>query len=126
MTPSRRDFIKFVVAGAISSGCPVNLSLLAEAEQKPSAVDSEENVVCHQVRDRQAFSIPPVSAKRDVVIVGGGVSGLAAAHLMPNHDWLLLEKEPHFGGNAFMMDFHGAGYATGSAFSESEVTVALG
>jgi protoporphyrinogen/coproporphyrinogen III oxidase len=126
MTPTRRDFIKFVVAGAVSSGCPVNLSLLAQAEQRPAAIESEENVICHQVRDMQSFSIPPVSARRDVVIVGGGVSGLTAAQLMPNRDWLLLEKEPHLGGNAFMMDFHGAGYATGAAFVESEVAAAMG
>src|SRR5262245_45651137 len=126
MTPTRRDFIKFVVAGAVSSGCPMHLSLVAEAQERPATVDSEENVICHQVRDMQSFTIPPVSARRDVVIVGGGVSGLTAAHLMRSHNWLLLEKEPHFGGNAYMMDFHGAGYATGAAFSESEVTVALG
>ena len=27
MTPTRRDFIKFVVAGAVTSGCPFNLEL---------------------------------------------------------------------------------------------------
>ena len=126
MTPSRRDFIRFVIAGAVTSGCPVDLSLLAHAEEKPATIDSEENVICHQVRDLHAFSIPPVSARHDVVIVGGGVSGLTAAHLMPNRDWLLLEKEPHFGGNAYMMNFHGAGYATGAAFVESEAAAALG
>jgi protoporphyrinogen oxidase len=126
MTPSRRDFIKFVVAGAISSGCPVNLSLLAKAEERPAAIDSEENVICHQVRDLHTFSIPPVSARHDLVIVGGGVSGLTAAHLSPNRDWLLLEKEPHFGGNAYMMDFHGADYATGAAFVESEEAATMG
>ncbi|MCI0352650.1 MAG: FAD-dependent oxidoreductase [Acidobacteriales bacterium] len=126
MTPTRRDFIKFVVAGAVTSGCPVNLSLLAKAEEPPAALDSEENVICHQVRDLYSFSIPPASARRDLVIVGGGISGLTAAYLSPNRDWLLLEKEPHFGGNAYMMDFHGAGYATGSAFVESEVAAGLG
>lgn len=126
MTPSRRDFIKFVIAGAVTSGCPVNLSLVAQAEEKPATIDSEENVICHQVRDLHAFSIPPVSARRDVVIVGGGISGLTAAHLMPDRNWLLLEKEPHFGGNAYMMDFHGADYATGAAFVESEVAATLG
>ena len=36
-----------------------------------------------------------------------------------NLDWLLHEKEPDFGGNAYMMDFRGAAYGTGSAFVES-------
>jgi hypothetical protein len=34
----------------------------------------------------------------DVVIIGGGMSGLTAAHLMKNHNILLLEKEKAPGG----------------------------
>ena len=33
MTPTRRDFIKFVVAGAVTSGCPFNLELLAQSAE---------------------------------------------------------------------------------------------
>ena len=36
MTETRRDFLKFVVAGSVAAGCPVNLSLLA-AESGPEA-----------------------------------------------------------------------------------------
>ena len=118
MSPNRRDFIKFVVAGSVAAGCPIDLSLLAEAsETTKTVVDSEHNKLCHEVRDGMHFRIPPVSARHDVVIVGGGVSGLAAAHYLPEkYDWLLLEKEPHFGGNAYAMDYKGASYATGAAF----------
>jgi hypothetical protein len=31
MNANRRDFIKFVVAGAVTAGCPVDMSLLAQA-----------------------------------------------------------------------------------------------
>jgi hypothetical protein len=77
MSTNRRDFIKFVVSGAVAAGCPIDLSLLA-AEQPSSqpAVEGEENLTCHQVRDGKVFTRPPASARHDVVIVGGGVSGL--------------------------------------------------
>ena len=68
------------------------------------------------MRDGKIFSRPPVSARHDVVIVGGGVSGLAAAYLLRSRDFLLLEKEPHWGGNAYLMEYQGNAYATGSAF----------
>ncbi|MGD0570989.1 MAG: FAD-dependent oxidoreductase [Candidatus Sulfotelmatobacter sp.] len=121
MSANRRDFIKFVVAGAVTAGCPIDLSLVSaqtrDAEQNHAAdVDGEDNRICHQVRDGKVFSRPPVSARHDVVIVGGGVSGLAAAYRMQHRDFLLLEKEPHWGGNAYAMEYQGSTYATGSAF----------
>src|SRR5580700_10213599 len=121
MSANRRDFIKFVVAGAVTAGCPIDLSLVAaqtgDAQQNHAAdVDGEDNRICHQVRDGKVFSRPPALARHDVVIVGGGVSGLAAAYRMQHRDFLLLEKEPHWGGNAYAMEYQGSTYGTGSAF----------
>src|SRR6266446_4697963 len=124
MTPNRRDFIKFVVAGSVAGGCPIDLSLLAAetADPKSPVVKGEDNRICHQVRDGKIFSRPPVSVKHDVVIVGGGVSGLAAAYRLRDLDFLLLEKEPHWGGNAYLMEYQGMPYATGSDFlGKSEI-----
>lgn len=118
MTPNRRDFIKFVVAGSVAGACPIDLSLLSAqtADPKSSVVEGEDNRICHQVRDGKVFTRPLVSARHDVVIVGGGVSGLAAAYRLRDLNFLLLEKEPHWGGNAYLMEYEGMPYATGSAF----------
>jgi len=124
MSTNRRDFIKFVVAGSVAAGCPIDLSLLAQTENpKAPAVEGEDNHICHQVRDGKVFTRPPASARHDVVIVGGGVSGLAAAYMLQHRDFLLLEKEPRWGGNAYLMEYEGAAYATGTAFlDKSEVS----
>ena len=116
MASNRRDFIKFVVAGSVAAGCPIDLSLLAAQTDEKPIVEGEDNHICHQVRDGKVFTPPPVSARHDIVIVGGGVSGLSAAYMLQHRDILLLEKEPHWGGNAYVMEYDGVTYATGAAF----------
>lgn len=123
MSANRRDFIKFVVAGAVAAGCPIDLSLVmaqsgGSKKSRAADVDGEDNRICHQVRDsgNQIFKRPPASARHDVVIVGAGVSGLAAAYRLRHRDFLLLEKEPQWGGNAYATEYEGNIYATGSAF----------
>jgi protoporphyrinogen oxidase len=126
VSSNRRDFIKFVVVGAVTAGCPLDLSLVAQNAEAgrthSAAVDGEDNKICHEIRDQgnQIFTRPAVSARYDVVIVGGGVSGLAAAYRLQHRDVLLLEKEPHWGGNAYAMDYDGCTYATGSAFLQKD------
>jgi monoamine oxidase len=118
MSHSRRDFIKFVVAGSVASGCPVNESLLMVPSPKPSPlVEGEHNEICHQIRDGQEFARPEPRRTVGVVIVGGGAAGLSAAYFLRGKDWLLLEKEDHFGGNAYQEDYHGQPFCTGSAYA---------
>ncbi len=127
MTPpnSRRDFIKFVVAGSVAAGCPIDHSLIAApldetskaAPSRAPQVDGEHFEICHEVRDGHAFDFPPVSRKVEVVIIGAGSAGLSATYFLRGKDFLLLEKEDHFGGNAYQEEFDGQPFATGSAYA---------
>jgi len=116
MTSSRRDFLKFVVTGSVAAGCPIDLSLFAAPPDAKVEIEGEHYEICHKVRDAHPFAHPPVAKRCDVVIVGGGISGLSAAYFLRQHDFVLLEKEPHWGGNAYLEEFEGQAYATGSAY----------
>jgi len=116
MNSTRREFLKFVVVGSAAAGCPFDLALLDGAAALRPEVEGESNVICHKVRDGKSFPRPTASTRRDLVIVGGGPSGLAAAYFAQKYDFLLLEKEPHWGGNAYLEEFNGQAYATGAAF----------
>ena len=116
MSTSRRDFLKFVVTGSVAAGCPVDLSLFAAPPDAKPEIEGEQFEICHKVRDGYAFARPPATKRCDVLIVGGGVSGLSAAYFLRQHDFMLLEKEPHWGGNAYLEEFEGQAYATGSAY----------
>ena len=117
MELDRRKFIKFVVAGSIAASCPFDFALAAQPEQPVNVLAGEHFELCHQVRDGHSFPAPGPSARHDVAIIGGGVSGLTAAYLMRDHDFVLLEKESHWGGNAYTADYEDQEFATGAAFT---------
>jgi monoamine oxidase len=118
VTETRRNFLKFVVSGSVAAGCPIELSLFPPAVSPKADIDGDHFEICHQVRNGKTFAEQPVSKRYEVIIVGGGVSGLSAAYFMRDRDFLLLEKEPHWGGNAYREEYQGQGFATGSAFDE--------
>lgn len=120
MSQSRRDFIRFVVAGSVAAGCPVDSALLPSPGAAPVGaplVDGEHFEICHQVRDGHRFELPAATARTAIALVGGGVAGLSAAYFLRSKDWFLLEKEDHFGGNAYQEEFDGQPFATGSAYA---------
>lgn len=125
MKATRRDILKFILTGSVAAGCPFDLSLLAASSDSRPLIDGEHFDICHKVRDGVQLARPSVSGRYDVIIIGGGISGLSAAYFLDKYNFLLLEKEPHFGGNAHLEEYEGEAYATGSAFdfkgSESEI-----
>ncbi|MBF0500540.1 MAG: FAD-dependent oxidoreductase [Candidatus Riflebacteria bacterium] len=54
--------------------------------------------------------------KADVVIVGGGMAGLAALHYLHDVDAVLLETQERVGGQMLMSTWNGIPYAEGAAY----------
>src|SRR5215470_11554582 len=128
---TRRDFIKTVISGAtMICALPEYPISTTAGFLGPSAISdlrlaSESNSLCHRLRDGEAFRFPPASNHYEIIIVGGGPSGLVAAYTLRNKNFLLLEKEPRIGGNAISEKWNGIWYSTGVAWSSSPVVETL-
>lgn len=113
----RRKFIKFVILGSVVASCPLDVALSAQPSTARPTIEGDHFEICHEVRDGHSFAAPPPGTRHDIAILGGGVSGLTVAYLLRDQDFILLEKEPHWGGNAYMQEYEGQAYATGAAFT---------
>jgi hypothetical protein len=118
---TRRSFIKWVITSGAAMACPIPISAFGadtKAAAKPGKplLESESNAVCHQVRDGMALPAPAPSRTVDIVVVGAGPGGVGAADALAGSDFLVLEKEPRVGGNAWAEQWNGLGYCTGSAW----------
>jgi len=60
--------------------------------------------------------VPAPSEQAEVVVVGGGMSGLTTAFHLKDHRPLVLEQAPRFGGNSKGESWQGIDYSIGAAY----------
>jgi spermidine dehydrogenase len=75
--------------------------------------EGDNPVQGHYVRDNPPTKSLPPRERFDVVVVGGGISGLTAAHGLRDKRVLVLEKDRSAGGPAKMKDWNGIKYTLG-------------
>ncbi len=113
---TRRDFLNGV-ALAIAAGLTPAMQLAAQPLRYPPALTGMRGhhagsfEVGHDLRDGKTFSLDglPIEERYDLVVVGGGISGLAAAwfYRRANREAriLVLDNHDDFGGHAKRNEF---------------------
>lgn len=126
---SRRTALKTVISGAVAAGCnPPSDAELSAARLHAAATAAGPGGGCpmhlrgesfahaHSKRDGNLFPQSEVKESCEIVIIGGGPSGLCALYALRDRDALLLEKEDHLGGNCSTDSWEGVAFSTGAAF----------
>jgi spermidine dehydrogenase len=131
---SRRDFLNGMAIGATAIGAAAALSspLLAAAMADPAAQDAPGYYPplltgmrgshpgsfedAHALRDGRTWpTATDTGEEYDLIVVGGGISGLAAAHFYraqtsPQSRILILDNHDDFGGHAKRNEFNLRGH----------------
>ncbi len=125
----RREALKSMLAlGALSLGSCSGMHFRVDPDGNITEVELPEEFtevdhfqVTHALRDGHRFSIPAPSLRKDVVIVGGGISGLTVLKTLADYDALLLEKEHEVGGNSRRRRANGIYYPLGALLSQGPI-----
>jgi len=130
---TRRDFFDGVACAIVASSVAPGLSYArgANAPYPPARTGyggsrPEDFSIAHGVRDGLHYDPrgQPVSERYDVVVIGGGIGGLATAHYLrkaqPKTRILILDNHDDFGGHARRNEFNVDGrFLLGYGGSES-------
>jgi protoporphyrinogen/coproporphyrinogen III oxidase len=127
---NRRKFLEVIaLSGAASSWVvPVRNSYAQTTIGAPShipparLVDVDHFEHTHALRDATIKSAPPEPDESvDVVIVGGGLSGLVSAYRLRGRNTIVLEKEFEAGGNSRFGEVAGCRFAQGAFLSQGPI-----
>ncbi|MBI4533471.1 MAG: FAD-dependent oxidoreductase [Candidatus Melainabacteria bacterium] len=135
MHTSRRTFLRnsaYLVtsglASALLEACLTDHDTLAANEtlQSLAGVSTKYTIapwtgddftLGHRLRDHDLPVLPTHSDKSiDLVIVGGGIAGLATAYYLRNENFLLLEQYSELGGQSRGQTYRGIDYSLGAAY----------
>lgn len=129
MKTTRREFLSLIGAGAaFGASLPLLDGCASASTARPlpfdGAVVGEDHAVCHDVRDGRVELNPVAPDPRvyDVIIVGGGVSGVAAAWKLLRcgvRDILLIERGSELGGTSISGEHGGQRFAWAAHYIES-------
>jgi spermidine dehydrogenase len=115
---TRRDFLNGVALTVVAGASPAAVFAQATSSPYPPALAGwrgstpDSYGVAHALRDGQRHDIHriPVEERYDLVVVGAGIGGLAAAHFFRKHRpqarILILDNHDDFGGHARRNEFH--------------------
>jgi len=120
---TRRDFLDGIALAIAAGLTPAQLFAQGQPGAAPSASartgwrgsTPDSYLVGHAVRDGKRFAVGalPIDESVDLVVIGAGIGGLAAAHFYrtahPAARILLLENHDEFGGHARRNEFTVAG-----------------
>ncbi|MES2963390.1 MAG: FAD-dependent oxidoreductase, partial [Bdellovibrionota bacterium] len=133
---SRRDLLKTTAAGFAFAQLPMPVLNWAHAQGVTDASPlakfpgtfattkfngDNEDIPHDLLWNRDGFlekmgGIPKASESCDLIVIGGGVAGLAAAYEARGRDIVVLEQADRFGGNAKGERFGKSAYSMGSAY----------
>src|SRR5882672_9099154 len=112
---TRRDFLNgtaLTIAAGLTPIDQISAQILADPRRYPPALTGMRGhhagsfEIGHDLRDGKTFALDgvPIEERYDLVVVGGGISGLAAAwfyrRASPAARILILDNHDDFGGHA--------------------------